>query len=57
MHLQTVKMLGTLLTFEKYETTNYDECGMRRYSWHMFQWNKNDMKCMKMTTGDNFCEE
>ena len=41
-----------LLHFEKYETTNYDVNGMRRYSWNMFQRNKNDMESTKMTTGD-----
>ena len=45
-------MLGALLTFDKYETTNYDVCGMRRYSRNILQLNKNDIKRMKMTTRD-----
>ena len=32
--------LRALLTFEKYETTNYEVFGMRRYSQNIFQWNK-----------------
>ena len=42
--------MRTLLIFEKYETTNFDVCGMRRYNWNILQWNKNDIKSMRMTT-------
>ena len=38
------------LILKKYKTMNYDACRMRRYSWNILQWNKNDMKSMKMTT-------
>ena len=44
--------LRALLIFEKYETTNYDISGMRRYSRNKLQWNKNDMNSIKMTNGD-----
>ena len=45
-------MLWALLTFEKYEPTNYDVCGMKRYSQNILQWNKNDMISTKATTGE-----
>ena len=45
-------ILQALLLFKKYETTYYDVNGMRRYSQKILQWNTNDMKSMKMTTGD-----
>ena len=49
-------ILRALLTIEKYETRNYDVSGMRRYSWNILQWNKNDTNSMKMTNGDySFC--
>ena len=47
-----VNILRDLLTFEKYETTNYNLSGKRRYSQNILQWNKNDMNSMKMTNGD-----
>ena len=36
------------------ETNNYDVCRMRRYTQNILQWNKNDIKGMRMTTGDYF---
>ena len=42
-------MLRALSLCEKYGTTNYDVSGMRRYSWNILQWNKNDIKSTKMT--------
>ena len=46
--------MRTLLTFEKYKTTNYDVSGMRRYSRNILHWNKNDMKSTKMTKEVHF---
>ena len=43
-------MLRALLIFEKYETTTYD-CRMRSYSQNIFQWNKNEIRSTRMTTG------
>ena len=45
-------MSRALLTFEKYETTNYGLSGIYRYSQNIFQWNKNNMESTRMTTGD-----
>ena len=46
--------LRALLTLEKYEKTNHDICVMRRYGQNIFQWNKNDIKSTRMTTGDYY---
>ena len=46
------KGLRALLTFEKYETTNYHVSGMRRYTRNVLQWNKNDIKSTRMTNRD-----
>ena len=45
-------LMWALLNLEKYKTTNYDISGMRRFSWNIFQWKKNDMKSTKMTNSD-----
>ena len=31
---------------------NYDGGGMGRYTWNILQWNRNNIKCMRMTNGD-----
>ena len=50
--VQRKVILRALLTFEKYETTNYDISGMRRYCRNILQWNKSNLKSTKMTNGD-----
>ena len=40
--------MQALETLEKYKRTNYDLCRMGRYTWNIFQWNKNKTKSKKM---------
>ena len=40
--------MRALITFEKYETTNYDVGKIRRYGQNILQWNKIKTKSIKM---------
>ena len=47
--------MQAFLTFEKYETTNYEVGGTRRYCQNILQWNKNNMNSMKWPTEATEC--